>query len=127
MLECLLFLMCLGEPIDFLSTKELFLEHQSFNARGRIAELSHYKPRTSTAIGMNLTILGPVYWKNYIHGHSTSAQFRLVGWKSELGVRLFNIVELAYHHHSQHILDDKHKHMKFPVEDSFVVRVYFVR
>ena len=69
MFECLLFLACMGEPVEFLSTKELFIEHQSYNASGRIAELSHYKPRTSTAIGMDLTILGPVYWKNYIQSN----------------------------------------------------------
>lgn len=69
-----------------------------------------------------------LFWRNTIHGESTSEQFRRVGWQWNLGFTLIpNKLELFHLHHSEHILDKAaESNVNYPVRDSYGVRMIFL-
>ena len=83
----------------------------------------------------NLSIIEYLYWNNEVHGEGTEAAFKSVGWHWELGIRVHPALFLYHEHHSRHLLDedrseelrtDEYPALKrFPVEDSFGVRLNF--
>lgn len=100
-----------------------------------IPELDCGDWRGRTSINADLRILSNIYWKNNIHGEGTTAAYKTMGWKFELGINISRYLDLFYLHHSRHVLDQnaathisydgKHTMTKFPVEDSYGIRLIF--
>lgn len=68
-----------------------------------------------------------VYWNNYVHMDATDRQVRHVGWQWELGLNLWNKVELFSAHHSRHSLErDGLDSQRFPVRDTYGVRLIII-
>jgi hypothetical protein len=76
------------------------------------------------SVVLNIKLLWKFYWWNRVHGESSDAQFRGVGWEFRLGVRPFKFIDVGYRHHSRHRLDESLPY-RFPVEDSLYLRLYF--
>ena len=83
---------------------------------------------TALNLGLRLFNLGwgryalPVHWDHRIHGRSTQAQFRHVGWEWDLTVG--EQVQFLYHHHSQHALESQPAE-SYPLEDYVGLRLRF--
>jgi hypothetical protein len=103
------------------------IEYQHYHPSGRFPEMPNYRAKEGLALDFNTQLLGPVYW---IHALTDPGQYRLVGWNFELGVNPLFFVpydyakafQIYYEHHSQHILEDHHPYVKFPVNDSLGLR-----
>lgn len=100
--------------------------------------LDCYQYRGRVAAEFDLRLMNDwVYWNNEVHGEGTDAKFETMGWHYELGLDLGK-VQLFWEHHSRHTLDtrqpiywdernDSWKQGKYPVEDSYGVRLIFYR
>jgi hypothetical protein len=80
------------------------------------------QPIEGLALDMNIDICPHFYWNNHIHTTIDADQFRVVGWQTEIGVRLPYSVDLGFQHHSQHLLDDYSKTLPYPNSDGIVLR-----
>lgn len=114
-----------------LCVSALSLNYYRYDGVPRIAEAPKWEITQGIALeleikAMNLSrFIGfPLYayWANRVHGDMDTSQFRLVGWQFEAGVRFWR-VEFYRGHHSQHILEDSHPWMRFPVQDTMGVRL----
>jgi hypothetical protein len=101
----------------------------------RFPEMPQYQAKESVSLGLDLALVGPIYWNNLIHTMTDDSQYRFVGWWFEFGLRSSQLpfyprswpgIEAFYQHHSQHILEDRHPSMRFPVNDSIGFRIHFV-
>lgn len=70
---------------------------------------------------------------NTVHTEGTESQLQTVGWHYEMGIRMNSQISIFHEHHSRHRLDsevadtgrDPSSRTKFPVEDSYGVRLQF--
>lgn len=95
----------------------------------------HLQNRTldkEVALELNTTVFDYGYMNHWIHSmtdkdvHSGKGQFRTVGWRFELGVRLSeSTADIFYSHHSQHTLDVTSA-FGFPVQDAIGIRLYLL-
>lgn len=115
-----------------LCVSSLAIDYYRFDGTPRLAQAPAWEMTQGVALSMQVQALdlsrwvpAHLYWRNRIHGEMDTSQFRLVGWQFEIGVHL-GPVEIYRMHHSQHILDAEHPWMRFPVEDSWGVRFYFI-
>ena len=78
-----------------------------------------------------------LYWNNEVHGEGTRSKFETMGWHYELGLDLGK-VQLFWEHHSRHVMDREQPYYwddpisswhqaKYPVEDSYGIRLIFYR
>jgi hypothetical protein len=88
------------------------------------------------AIELDLRVLEAGYWKNNIHTEGLEAQVKTVGWHWEMGLHLTPKLDAFYEHHSRHVMEgaqpqyydpnrDQAFKQKFPVEDSYGIRLHF--
>lgn len=85
------------------------------------------------AVDFQVRALEVFYWKNYVHTEGVEAQVKTVGWQWELGLDASSQVSFFYQHHSRHRMDDANpidydkngQPDKFPVEDSYGIRLHF--
>lgn len=88
------------------------------------------------AANFNLRLFEHGYWKNQVHTEGLEAQVKTVGWHWELGVRVHSALDVFYEHHSRHVMEgdqplyynerlDQQARGKFPVEDSYGIRLKF--
>jgi hypothetical protein len=94
---------------------------------------SEWKGRV--ALNADFRMLGAGYWKNQVHGEGTDSAFKTMGWHFEVGINITSYLDLFYEHHSRHVLDQGDAHhsshdgsttsSKFPVEDSYGIRMIF--
>lgn len=86
--------------------------------------------KTGVAAAFNVVLLGSpaadLYWHNRVHGEGTDNQMRQVGWWYELGLNVYDKVELFWTHHSQHLLDATSEE-RFPLDNFFGARLVFLR
>lgn len=89
-----------------------------------------YKGRVATDFQLRILEVG--YWKNYVHTEGTPSQLQTVGWQWELGIRISDELSIFHEHHSRHRMDSAEldldgdgKPNKFPVEDSYGIRLHF--
>jgi hypothetical protein len=100
--------------------RDLSIDYDDFHDGSRIAEMPGFKPKEGLAVNVKIDLLGPIYWNNRVHAVTDPGQYRLIGLKFELGVRVFESLDIEYRHHSQHLIDAVGP-TKFPVEDSLGV------
>lgn len=69
-----------------------------------------------------------LYWHNNIHGSvdQESKEYREVGWEFEMGSRINRYFDVFYYHHSEHVLEQERSY-KFPLEDSYGIRINLIR
>ena len=93
-----------------------------------------YRGRVATEFDLRMAN-DYLFWRNEVHGEGTDAKFMTMGWHYEFGLDLGK-VELLWEHHSRHTLDqaqpyywdqryDEMRPTKYPVEDSYGVRINF--
>lgn len=90
-----------------------------------------YTGRVSTQFNLRLLEVG--YWDNRVHTEAIQSKVQTVGWHWELGIRLTNTISFFHEHHSRHRMDDVYpydydgngKPDKFPVEDSYGIKLIF--
>jgi hypothetical protein len=79
----------------------------------------------------DLRLLEYGYWRNRVHTEGIKAQVKTVGWEYEFGLRVVPELDVFYHHHSRHVMDDPlpvyqdNRQGKFPVSDEYGVRMNF--
>ena len=131
----LLLLSLLAVPSDAIEVKELSLQFDRFHDSARIPSLYPYKAHEGLALNMNLNLWGPVYWDNQVHALMDTGQYRSVGWEFQVGLAPMRWLSLsdrdwlriAYRHHSQHLLEAlPATGIRFPVEDSFFVKLFIL-
>jgi len=87
---------------------------------------------TKSELEWRVNMLGPIYWDNSMHMEMIDATtVKTVGWKYELGLRLFKSISVYWGHHSRHILDEPGAQnyigpVQFPVEDTLGIRIRVV-
>ena len=65
------------------------------------------------------------FWENDIAAKTAEERFRDVAWEYKVGVTILPQVDVLWHHRSQHALD--YERDKFPVRDSYGVRINFLK
>lgn len=84
--------------------------------------------KDGAATNFNLTLLAydqyRIYMDNRVHMEDTNSQVRHVGWEWETGVDL-KLIDIFWHHHSQHVLDATVPGERYPLENYYGVRVNF--
>jgi len=106
-----------------LEITESYFEFRKFYFSSNMAEIPQYKPKESVALLMDVNLYKPLHWNNRVHGVSTDGQFRLIGWQFYLHFKILTHFEIGWEHHSQHILENRHPILRFPHEDSFLLRI----
>ncbi len=67
-----------------------------------------------------------VFLESDVTGQFRNSRARNMWWDYTLGVSVFDWLSLVWDHRSQHTLDEKF-HDKYPVRDSYGVRIDFVK
>ena len=119
-----------ASDLHLMELDELSVDYKHFavlndKARNLLTYPEH--PKEAINVNINSSILGVVYFNNQIQSMTTGAQYKSIGLQVGLGVRLTSYLEVGYLHLSQHVIDGKHPFMKYPVEDSLTVKLYFYR
>lgn len=121
-----------ADASDFhlLQLDELSVDYRNFavlNDKARNLLTYPESPKEGVNLNLNSSIAKVVYWNSTIEAMTTGAQYKSIGLLMGLGVRISPYVEVGYLHHSQHVLDGRHPYMKYPVEDSLTLKLYFYR
>lgn len=103
---------------------EVSVKYRRFHPSARHPLFHASTPKEGLDLNVNTTVLNYIFWDNTVHSYTNSSQYYLVSWELRLGARLTQWLDLFYEHHSQHILDQTYPHMKFPVEDSWGIKLY---
>lgn len=112
-----------SHAIDVLKLKKVYIENHWFTSPPRIATIFPYRAVSEVSLGVDATLLGPLYLRTLVHSLSDdSQQVRHVGLKFEAGVQVWRI-EAGYLHHSQHILEGQSPLFRFPVRDDVFIRL----
>lgn len=90
--------------------------------------------RERAALQWDLRLLEYGYWRNHIHTETVQpgGEVKTVGWEWETGVEVGKYLDVFYHHHSRHVMDEPAPRTydttnQFPVENSVGVRVHLLR
>lgn len=137
----------IAEDLEDFRSKYRLIELEQFslsftkfgcNRDHQTPDLDCYEYRGRVATEFDLRLFNDwLYWNNRVHGEGTEAKFETMGWHYELGLDLGKI-QLFWEHHSRHVLDreqpyywderrDTWRQVKYPVEDSYGVRLIFYR
>jgi hypothetical protein len=122
----------LRPQLDQLSIK---LARFSCNREPQTPDLACTEYKGRVAVEFDLRALHYLTWKNQVHGEGTKAKFETMGWHYELGLDL-DWLQIFWEHHSRHTMDKEQayywdikqetwKQFKYPVEDSYGVRIIF--
>jgi len=132
-----LLLISQAEAWEALSPREVSLDYTHFGHKGRDPLVTnngipHRELGQAVGLRLGIDVLGPLYWRNWVHGRTDrqtfgqASQFRSVGWQFELGVHVTRHLDVFYHHHSQHVLDTTYL-PGFPVEDGMGIRLNIIK
>jgi len=76
-------------------------------------------------ISLNMkTSIGKVWLESDITGQSRHSRFRNIWWDYTLGITTTDWLDIVWDHRSQHSLDMQND-SKYPVRDSYGIRIYF--
>jgi hypothetical protein len=128
-----LLLLSSSAEAEWLYVSDLSLDYVQYFSGGRapLISLNGLPDRElGQRIGVNLTLetLGVIYWANRIEGVTDrdtvqgGGQFRAVGWEFDVGFHMLPQLDVFYHHHSQHCLDQQEP-FGYPVEDGVGIRL----
>lgn len=90
--------------------------------------------RERAGLQWDLRLLEYGYWRNHLHTETVQpgGEVKTVGWEWETGIEAGKYLDVFYHHHSRHLMDEKVNRQfdttnQFPVENSIGVRVHLLR
>jgi hypothetical protein len=111
-----------------LDVDQLDMSYEKFTKR-RDAQAPQYglkdwDHRVSMDVDFRLLRYG--FWENWIHTEAIPGKVKTVGWDWKLGANLGRYVDVYYHHHSQHVMDEPQIETGNPVEDSYGFRLKFI-
>jgi hypothetical protein len=107
--------------------RDASVQYKHFTSPGRDPLfLQNSPPARELNLNLNLTLLRYGFINNTVHSMMDENQFRIIGWKYQLGVQLSQSLSVQYEHFSRHHLDREYKFDRFPVEDSLgiTLRLY---
>lgn len=104
----------------------VFIDYNKYHPSNRDPLFYNTTKKETLSLNLNLDVLSFLYIDSRVHGDTDNSQYHLVGLEERIGVRVFKSLEIGWRHHSQHILDDKYPYQKFPVDDSFNIRLYLI-
>jgi hypothetical protein len=79
------------------------------------------------ALDWDLSVWKYGYWRNELHTETAGRVPKTVGWQWELGVQVGKHLDLFRAHHSRHIMDEPGPTRdRFPVQDSYGVRIHLI-
>lgn len=136
LLVILTFNMAIAHGDDYVFNLErVFIDYRYFGSGG-VDPLTTQNGLPGRELGSGLdlnfqtSIFQYLYWDNTVHSTTDryidsgkEGQFRTVGWKFRLGVRLHDNLDIGYYHHSEHVLDYARKD-PFPRRDGLELRFY---
>lgn len=127
----------LGDNIA--NASPLNIDYLDFEASKFEANRDPYTPNTApdyythrAALNFTMSIFGNLYWAHNLHTETVPGGVKTVGWEWDLGLHLTSYIDLFKHHHSRHVVEEesdvrwKDSSGRFPVEDSYGVRLIFV-
>lgn len=121
---------------DYIGLRESYIDYKKFRTGSRNplidnSGLIDSEIDQELSIYFNIDILKHFYWDNQIMSYTDrdkesnkTIQFRLVGWNFKLGWKIWDFLHIEYEHLSQHLLDYRNPNNKFPVEDSFGIKLF---
>lgn len=124
-LLCVLHESCEASSDYGFHLNEVSLDYARFKEGSRDAILAPSRPKERVDLNVNLDLLRYFYLNNQVHSMTDTTQFRLIGWKYQLGVHLGSFADLYYQHFSQHILDQAYN--DFPLENTIGLKLYLYR
>jgi hypothetical protein len=123
---------------DVFEIRELYLINKNFFEGSRSfyiseSDIENRDLDREVSLFWNIDLIdGMFYFDNqlisYTDRNSESGetdQFRFMGWHFKFGARITSFLDVGYAHFSGHLLDAEYPRMKFPVEDSWYVRIDF--
>lgn len=117
---------------NYYHTGSVFkLEAMDFEHRKIEALRDPYFPNkddwnNSTNFHFRIGLLKAFYWDNVIHMEMDQSQVRAGGWEWTMGLRVFSWMDVVKYHHSRHVMEES-RQMKFPVEDSYGIKIYLIK
>jgi hypothetical protein len=110
---------------EFLQVEQMYIEYKKYEAwRNPYYPVGKNDWTHGAEFAWTIGIFKRIYWDNVFHiSMDETPQVRHGGWEYYLGLRVFDWLSVGRYHHSEHVFEDKFDR-KFPVEDSYFVRVY---
>lgn len=68
-----------------------------------------------------------LFWDNRVHLLGTDSQVRQGGWEYSIGAHLGKYFDAFYYHHSMHVMEREREKREYPLENMYVIRMYFYR
>jgi hypothetical protein len=126
----------LASEFKFFELRETYMNYKQFKEGARNPLIEDAGQNTELdrelSLFLNTNVLHYMYWDNQVYSlvdrdkeTGKTGQFRLVGWNFKYGLRITSFLYAEYEHFSKHLLDAKYSQYRFPVEDSYGVRLYF--
>lgn len=124
---------------EVFSLREIYLDYKYFHegSRNPLIDNSGIENREldqELSLFFNMDLFKYSYFDNQILGltdrradSKKKSGFRVVGWNFKVGIKLFKFLDAGYHHFSKHLLDYEYADWRFPVEDSFYLKLYFYK
>jgi hypothetical protein len=127
LIACAFTLALQSEASDFrlLELRETSVNYKRFN-KTNFAPLFEGPQKERITLTVNSDFMRYFFFNNRVHGTTTTAQYHLIGWNFQFGLRLSKYLDVLYEHHSQHVLDES-PGQHFPVEDSVGFTLYLYR
>lgn len=144
MLIIFILVMIAGMPMSeagewrLLEIDKMDLEYSKLNPSNRDPYAPEYTDRWKdrTSLKWNLEVLNRVlFWDNNVHMETVdTGQVKTLGWEFYAGAHLGKYLDFFHYHHSRHIEDEPPQQdynypdssSKFPVEDSWGVRIHLI-
>ena len=120
---------------EIFSLQEFYIHYKDFHEGSREPLIDWQEGRVldrEMSAVFNIDVMKYGYFNNKILGlmdrraKGGDSKFRLVGWNYRLGTRVTPWLSFEYEHFSKHIMD-KAPPWKFPVTDSYGIKLYFYR
>jgi hypothetical protein len=116
-----------GSGWRLIKLEELSVNYKKFHPSARHPLFYDSTPKEALFLTQKTTVAKYFFFDSTVQSMTNNAQYYMVGLNLKLGVRLSSYLDFQYEHLSQHILDDRYPHKKFPVEDSWGINLYLYR
>lgn len=121
-----------SKAFDLVELDSLAIDYKNYkmlSATQRDLLIYPESPYEGLNVEINSSLLFDLmYFNSVIEGLTTSSQYRGIGLQERLGFRVFDLFEIGWYHHSQHVLDREIQSIPtFPAEDAIELKLYLYR
>lgn len=106
--------------------EEVSGDYARFKSDSREPVIYPDTPKERLDLNINMSFLKYGFSSNTVHSLTDDSQFRVVGWKYQIGVHLSYWADIYCEHFSQHILDMAGDR-PYPVQNLIGIKVYMYR